>query len=269
MIYKPLKLDSKGFIINEGDVRKVQKHYLIPLEQITDYITANLKNDIQSIFIRGSVSKGNAVKHYSDMDCVVVLRDKIDNKRKIQIAKFSKKLEKQYPYITLVDITLITSDELFNSPEYKRLQIYLKTESALLMGDDIRKKIPSVKPNSKLAKFMYGEVLFELEDLKKMFVNNEKREYLGRVKETKFWCIWTMRTILRSSTALYMNKYHFYSQDLRVCEYYGSKYLKNLKEELNEALLLANHPTSNKKYLVKYLENYIPKFRLIWEKEVL
>lgn len=176
-------------------------------------------------------------------------------------------LQRKYPFVTLVDMTVIPLDTILNEKEFSNLKIYLKTQSVCLYGEDIRSRIKDVKPGRELALEMYGDLREKLQELQDFFSGaGPEKTYLGEERPVEFWCVWTMRTILRSALGLVMISDPVYSQDLETCaETFSSRY-PECRRYTDRALFWAMNPTNEKGEIHEYLKEFTPKYMALWDK---
>ncbi len=263
MLYK---IDRKGYVVNESNLRKIQPYYKKVLQEINQLYVDRLGNNLLSVYIRGSVSTGRAKPNISDVDSVAIVKRKLIRKKLLWTIKAADNLEKKYPKAGLIELTIVSLKELLKSKKYKNLRVYLKTQSVCLMGEDILPQLPKVKPGKKLAIYLYGDLKQELEILKKIFSGEIiNREYLFRRRPIKFWCVWMTRTLLRSGLGLVMIKKPIYTQDLNTCFSIFVKEYPEYKREMKQLLEWSVNPTSNKKQLFNFLDNFAPRFLKLWQ----
>jgi hypothetical protein len=225
-----------------------------------------LGNDLLSIYIRGSVSTGRAKANISDVDSVAIVKRKLTRKKLLWTIKAADNLEKKYPKAGLIELTIVSLKELLKSKKYRNLRICLKTQSVCLMGKDILPQLSKVKPGKKLGIYLYGDLKQELETLKKIFSGKMiNREYLFRRRPIKFWCVWMSRVLLRAGLGLVMIKEPIYSQDLKTCFSVFIKEYPEYKKEAQQLLKWSIRPTSNKKQLFNFLDNFAPRFLKLWQ----
>lgn len=266
MLYK---INEKGIVVNKAKKNLIQKKYRSALKDIGDFYLKELHANLLSIYVRGSVSVGKAKPFVSDIDSVAITKGSIDKKELKAVFEFSQKIKKKYPFITLADMTVIPLKELLQSKKFSNLKIYLKTQSVCLYGKDVVKNIPDVKPGKSLALKMYGSLPAQLNELTKIFSKRQfKKTYLGEKRPVKFWCIWTMRLLLRAGLGLVMVKKTLYSQDLGTCLKVFSKNYPEYAKYMEKALSWALNPTQNKKQVWDYLREFSPKFINLWKKEI-
>lgn len=259
-------INEAGSVINEARLEKIQKEYIPLLEEIGDFYKLKLNENLLSVYIRGSVSVGRAKSGVSDIDSVAITSEPISTEKQKEIFQFSLYLKEKYPFVTLVDMTVISLDTLLSEKEFSNLKIYLKTQSIHLYGEDIRSKIKDVKPGRGLALEMYGDLREKLQELEDYFSGiGPEKTYLGEKRPAEFWCVWTMRTILRSALGLVMIREPVYSQDLETCaEVFSSRY-PGYKQYMDKALFWAMNPVSDKEKIGDYLKEFSPRYNALWE----
>jgi len=262
-------INKDGMVVNDAHIDRIQEQYRPIIEEINDYYKKELGDDLLSIYVRGSVSVGRAKPFISDIDSVAIVKTDISSKKQKEIYEYSKKLQEKYPFVTLVDMTVISQKILFEAKEFSNLKIYLKTQSVCLYGNDIVKEIKSVKPGRELALEMYGDLSEKLGDLERIFSYDTTEEtYLGEKRSIEFWCVWTMRTILRSGLALVMFKKPVYSQDLQTCaEVFSTEYPEQ-RRYMEKAIFWAMNPTANRMEIYNYLKEFSPKYIALWNRAV-
>ncbi|MFH1183223.1 MAG: nucleotidyltransferase domain-containing protein [Candidatus Moraniibacteriota bacterium] len=264
------KTDKDGFIINEGDLSKIQPEYRGILEEIKKCSIENLGKKLLGIYIRGSVSTGKAVRGISDIDTVIISKGKIPRKDRFWSVKLSKDLERKYPFIEGADITIVGSKDILTSKKYFGLRVNLVTQSVNLYGKEILHRTKTPKPGIELSKKMLDGMESELTYLRRIFKGEIKKpEYNDRRRPTKFWCIWMARTMLRGGMGILMLKRPVYSRDLKDCLELFSKEYPEYKKYMEKAYFWSMHSTSNKSELVNYIDDFGPKLLEIWKNNLI
>lgn len=259
-------INKDGVVVNDAHVDRIQEEYRSIIEEVNNYYKEELVSNLLSIYIRGSVSVGKAKPFISDIDSVAIVSTDISPKKQKEIHEYSKKLQEKYPFVTLVDMTVISLSTLLSEKEFSNLKIYLKTQSIHLYGEDIRSKIKDVKPGRGLALEMYGDLREKLQELENYFSRiGPEKTYLGEKRPAEFWCVWTMRTILRSALGLVMIREPVYSQDLETCAGVFSSRYPGYKQYMDKALFWAMNPVSDKEEIGDYLKEFSPKYNALWE----
>ncbi len=259
-----MKILDNGTILNESNIKKIQPTFKKLTEEAMKRITLELKPI--SIYLRGSLSEGKGLKYMSDIDIVVFKESTSDKKEIKKVLQIIDSLEHEFSIVSEVDITILTH-KLLMSSKYKRLRVYLKTQSCLLYGKDVISDITPFKANKKLALFMYSNINKELLDFYNYFKNDESRSYLSRVRAPEFWCRWTMRTILRSGLGLVMFKKAVYTPNLHKCAEIISTEFPQLSVDIKKVLMYEMNPMNDKEKITSFLDKFLPKYLYLWNEK--
>ena len=221
------------------------------------------------LYVRGSVAAGRAYLCSSDADLVLLTRDEqpaivVEPQ---QVARLTRNFAS---VISEVDLTVLQLAVLLEAPEYTRLQVYLKTQSVLLVGEDICPRLPRFRPDHALARYMHPHLESEMAHLSRIFSGDEAidRSYGGLARPTRFWCVWTMRTVLRVAGLLAMTRSGKYESDLKCCRDDASTLYPELASQLHKAYALALSPTDDPQVASALLESLLPILLPRWGEAV-
>ncbi|MDO8604572.1 MAG: hypothetical protein Q7K40_04245 [bacterium] len=245
-----LEIDKDGFIIKSATQEKFQKKWKPVIEEIKQAYIEHFGGDLHSVYIRGSVAKGEAVDNLSDVDTIAIVnlpKDKIDLKWS---EKFSTKIDSKYPFVNGVEIVAGTPEDAVS--KNRGVHIMLKTQAVCIYGDDISEKIGPLKPGKESAQHFRG-IQNELLDTVDFFENgwaenNEEREER---------CSWIMKRILRTGFELVMEREQKYTRDLYPSYVSFAKHYPSKKYDMYEALELAMNPIHDSRVLVPFLRLWI------------
>ncbi|HEY0980295.1 MAG TPA: nucleotidyltransferase [Candidatus Paceibacterota bacterium] len=240
-----LQTDTDGFIVNTTSPEKIQAAWMPAVEMVKDAYQKHLGEHLHSVYIRGSVAKGQAINNISDIDSFAVVTVSYDDVD-IQWSKdFVEKVKKQFPFIVGVEIGVVPLEEI---PDSKGDRIMIKTQSICVYGNNLFSTLPALKPGVDTAQHFEG-IEREINKTKE-WLQEERSE-----EEIKRRCTWIMKRIIRSGFELVMERSQKYTRDLYPCYEEFSKYYPEKKEEMYKALELAVNPTSDKNTIVDTLEN--------------
>lgn len=269
-------LDSRGRLENAGSTELIQPEIKPLLEKITHLCIAKLSSTLTSLYVRGSVSVGRAYPnsphiYSSDLDLVAVTHTTIEPSTCFSIVNQADKILANDPVVAEVDLSIVALDELLTNEKCARLRVYLSTQSVLLYGPDVvAEQLPRFKPDRSLAVYMYPSIQDELQHLREILLgDSHQREYAMKQRSTPFWCVWTMRTILRSGQALVMSTEGDYESDLEYCKRRVSAVYPNLGPLMNQAYIWALHPINDVERIVRLLDEFCSVFLPLWQRIVL
>jgi len=236
-------LDEEGYIINNLSLDNIQPEYKVILDDALAFYKANFNDNIHSIYLRGSVAKGNAIPDISDLDTIAISYTEINKKELHDRSYFWDEMSEKYPYLNGIEIYFHTLEQVMAS---KKKQFSYKTQCICIYGKDIRGELP---------KFGIGEWAFAH--------SNNIEEGITKVKSwlkeenTEEWlkgiCCWMMKRTVRIGFELVMKKEQCFTRDLYPCYELFAKNYPNKSKEMREALTLAVFPTSDMDYMWKVI----------------
>lgn len=243
------KVDAEGYLVNPASKDKIQDKWRPLVDDLVELYKSHFGEKLVSVYLRGSVSKGEAVEGVSDVDswCYInTLRDQVD------MEGFYKKRElllEKYPFCNGIE-SEIDPDSCIPEDQFWIAQ------AVLLYGQDVQNQ-----------KFKIGkEIMFHSKDperITKRLVGMLARgddEYIRKSS-----CTWLCKQILRAVMELCFERSQRYSRDLYRCWETFSEYYPDKSDELRHVLHLALNPTSDKQEILE-LEQKWTKW-IIEEKE--
>lgn len=240
-----LEIDNKRYLINPTSKKKLVSPWKDAVVKIKREYIKNLgKKNIHSIYVRGSVAKGEAIKGISDIDTFCLIncsKDKLD----LSWTKNSEeKILKEIPEATGIEFSF---KELKSLKKVSWKKFTIKVESLCIYGSDISKEIKSFKINKSLAKKLS-------EDLP-VLINKTKKK-VSKAKNKRIWSTWISKRILRQGLILTLEKEKKYSRDLYKCYEIFSKVYPKKEAEMKKTLELALNPTNNFEELINHLDTF-------------
>ena len=239
------ELDGDGYIVNPASEDKIQEKWLPAVGDVKGEYLKHFDDKLHSVYIRGSVAKGEAVDDVSDIDSFAVIsltRDEIDTS---WAKDFNKSLVSRYPFVTKVEISVLPIDEIEN---HRAFRIMLKTQSACVYGVSLADNIHPLKPNK--------DVIQHLQN-----IGREVEETMGWLqgensgKDIQKRCAWIMKRLLRSGFELVIERSGKYTRDLYPCYTEFSKYHPEKESEMHKVLELAINPIGNANEIMNILDS--------------
>ena len=243
-----IKMDSQGFFINDYEVNKL----MIPYEKAIDkiigcYITV-FKENVHSIYIRGSVARGNPIMGFSDYDCLAVLCKKCTDIEKKSILEYAESLKLEFDFVPIFDLSYCDIIELMENEEARHWQFAIKVQSICIYGKSLIPILPKFKPNS--------EIIFSLSCLEKS-INKSRNVFLKAFDPDiiKRRCAWIMRIFVRCGLLLVVEREKKYTNELALCCEVFSQYYPEKAKQMKISLELAINPITNLEVLLDLLDN--------------
>jgi len=264
---KLLEIDEGGFVVNVGSRERIQPEFAELVQDLESLCVTTFGQYLVSLYIRGSVSVGQAYVATSDLDAIALLDHEPTEDERNGSLEICAALENKHLEVSLVDLTTTSVDKLLYAPEFKNLRVNMKTQSAQLYGSDTVEHLASIKPGKELAIMMFGDVMEELDELHYVFKNPEiEKSYQGEKRNIQFWCVWLCRVILRSSMGIVMTEEPLFSSDLTTCNRIFSERYPEYAQDFEQILSWALDPPNDPETISTFLDDFLPKYTSLWRK---
>lgn len=238
------QIDENGFIQNCCILPIVQEEYNIVISDIISALNNNLKELIHSIYIRGSVAKGIAIHHISDIDTIIIANRKLSATEQATKRTIYDTIATKYPFVNGIELHFIDYADCNN----KRIQFLLKTQCACIYGTDINNTFNYFKLD-KNALSPAETFLQEIIDTRQELLNETDPN------EIKDICTWIMKRIIRTGYETVMFKDQSYTRDLYLNFIVFCKYHPEKSNEMQQALTLAIEPVSEKEKIISVIDS--------------
>lgn len=241
-----LETDTDGFIVNTTSPEKIQVAWMPAVEMVKEAYQKQIGEHLHSVYIRGSVAKGQAIDNISDIDSFAVVTLPYDEVDMSWSKGLVEEVKKQFPFVVGVEIGIVPLEEIQDS---KGDQIMIKTQSICVFGNNLSDTLQALKPGLDTAQHFEG-IAEEITKTKEWLEKERTAE------EIKRKCTWIMKRIIRSGFELVMERSQKYTRDLYPCYDEFSKYYPDKKEEMYRSLELAINPISDKNIILDILDNF-------------
>ena len=245
-----LEIDKDGFIIKKASAEKFQEKWKPVIEETKNAYIEHFGDKLHSVYIRGSVAKGEAIDGIADLDSIAVVnlpKEQIDIKWK---EEFNKQIIAKYPFVKNIEIVAGTLDHALS--KNRGVHIIIKTQAVCIYGDDLSDSIAKLKPGKESA-LHFRNLQDELQQTIDFFENG----WGDNLEESLDKCSWIMKRILRTGFELVMERENKYTRDLYPCYESFSKYYPNKKDDMYKTLEFAINPTDDSKTIILLLKDWL------------
>lgn len=240
------QLDEGGFIINALSLDNIQAEYIPIIEETINLYKTYFPNILHSVYLRGSVAKGTAVRGVADVDSMAITTRRLTKEEQELSNEIWKIIEAKYDFITGLEVFVVGLEEI---ESFKELQFLLKTQCICIYGEDHIAVLPKCKVGSKES---YGHSFTLEKDVKKLDKYREEGE------NEKELCSWMMKRLVRIGFELVMFKEQCFTRDLYPCYEMFSKHYPEKSSVMLEALSLAVFPKNNIQETDKVIQKLMP-----------
>ncbi len=260
---------KNGYVVNDANIQKVQDIYLKPLAYISTQLKNSLWKKIMSFYVRWGVAAGTSTPFFSDMDIVCILHWTPTKKELVWARRICILIEKKYPFIKDMDLTLISYHDITVWAAWNNLRNNLVTQSICLFGEDITPSLPKKPVGKELCRYLYGGLDEHLKKMMMYITHKEKKFfYISRRRNLRFVCRRIMRTILRSAWWIVMLSKPFYSPDVKLCCKEFVKLYPEYASPMDHILTWEYFPINNRKKIMEFLNQFLPKYLIFFKQKI-
>lgn len=237
--------DKNGFLQN-NTTAILQEKYVAPINELIEIYQTHYDN-IQSIYLRGSVAEGTAVDFISDIDMFAILKQENDTKYiRWQTVPLQQKTASSFSskYLFLNGLDLAFTHYIPNSfPVDKKLNILLKLQSRCIYGVDYSKDISPIRLNSELC-FNQRWFANDLDEFLRLSSSTESSQ--NKIREI-------LKITLRVCFELVMLREQKYTNSLYYCAISFKKYYPEKSTEIQQCLFWFLNPPKEITIVQKFL----------------
>ena len=241
-----LPTDADGYLVNVASKELIQEQWQPIADQLILAYQKQFGKKLHSVYVRGSVARGQAIDGISDVDSMaLVLLDKEQIKngwRKV----VGREIETLFPFCAGVELVVCPLQSLQTDAV---LRLMLKTQSVCVFGEDISPQLPKMK--------LGRDTIVHAFKLKNTLRTAELflQTHHG-TKAVKQKCRWIMKMLLRTGCELVMERSGKYTRDLYPCYQLFSALYPNHQSEMYRVLTYALFPTDDAKEILKLLKGF-------------
>lgn len=169
-------LDADGFVRREGDPSRVQAGFAGLVEAYVEAARSGLGDDLDSVYLYGSIPRGTARPGLSDLDGQVLLRRTPTQHDMAVVAEVERGLGEGHPEVSDVEILLDSRAALVDPADRHDGGFHIRVLCTPFWGPDAGLEVAPHRPDLDLATAVQGDWRGALERL---------RRQSGLVQETR------------------------------------------------------------------------------------
>ncbi|KPL58432.1 hypothetical protein [Rossellomorea vietnamensis] len=240
-------MDANGYLINDSRVEKIGPVFLKVVEEVIVWYQTHLKEDLHSIYIRGSVPRGLEIEGVSDLDTIAITNRRIKDLDLNWVEKAEQEVNKRFPCINGVEFSFYEKEDILNTEAFSIMPFMIKTHSVCVYGEDVKAHLPDYKADTSLGNEHLVNVAKQIELAKEDLNGNDDREDIADC------CVWIMKIIVRAGLALVINEEKTYTRDLYPAYKLFSKHYPEKESEMKQAVEYAINPVDDPIEILDFL----------------
>jgi predicted nucleotidyltransferase len=262
-----LEPDDEGFIVSQSGVDKIVDPWWSVVEAVKEGYINNLGDNTHSIYIRGSVARGQAREQVSDVDSLAVVHEKEPNLA--WVAGLTKDLAERFPFCAGVEIVCLPYEDLLHADDDINAcwRMMLKTQCVCVFGEDLAARLPAYRPGADMvvhASDVRRPIERLSDDLRALALIGKlpfgarffKSLSDGCRPVVRLGCAEIMKRIIRAGFEVVMEEEGVYTRDLYPCYKIFSKHFPEKERSMRTALELAINPSSDPQEVLSFLDDF-------------
>lgn len=175
-------LDRDGYIVSDVAFDKIDNAYFPSIRESVGKLEKLFPHLCHSVYVYGSVARGEAVALKSDLDLLVIFNRTLNTEELVEFKKLTKTLTQKYHHLVReVGIAQINYDYVVDPANYYE-QAFLKELCVCVFGEDLRERFGPYKLTSEIAISFNGDIREVFARTINRFEAASKEEYETLVK---------------------------------------------------------------------------------------
>ncbi|WP_448651510.1 nucleotidyltransferase domain-containing protein [Pseudomonas fluorescens] len=148
-------LDANGCVLTVGDAPLQPEFQPLLTDVCTTLAQAGL--GLHSLYLYGSVARGDAIPGESDLDLTLVLSEPPDSHVLEPLEQLRQALEQRHSTVTKIDFDIGHCAEVLAPEHHNRWGFWLKHHCRCVWGDDLSLRFEPFRPSREIALALNGD----------------------------------------------------------------------------------------------------------------
>ena len=244
-------VDENGIIITEVSLLKITTPFKQIVEAVKDEVLQAFGSDIDSIYLYGSVANGRAIEGKSDLDIILVFKEKASEELSKKVKDLEVRLTSEYQPI-LRDVGFATTYTADALSEQERLGglCFLKHLCVCIYGNDITKDIPGFKPSKEVARGFNGDIDKSLTSYRTKLKEAVSEQEVKNLSQS------IGKKIVRTGFSLVMPRTESWTTNMqKSCDTF-TYYYPEKKVEMEKALVWSKEGLADATQVLQFLDTF-------------
>lgn len=234
-------LDASGFIRSIASVELQPEFEALVKAAVEKVLDSFREEELHSIYLYGSIATASANLQTSDLDMLVVFREKTSGQTKEKIASIEEAIGFEYSFLVRdAGIAVASVEEILSTGNQVGWGCFIKHMCRNLYGNDLGALFPAFRPN-KTVVYGLNDDLFQ-QMARFSGIVSATASAAGVIETGKLTSRETMalaRKLIRASFGLVVEECGFWSTDLQVCAETFCEYYPERCDAMKRTLLIA------------------------------
>lgn len=242
--------DANGFILEVPDA-PVQSDFQNLLRDLCSTLVAEAPLLLDSIYLYGSVARGEAVPRVSDLDVTLVLSHEGSSPDLENIEALRKALAARHPEVVKIDFDIGHRAEVLAADNLFSWGYWLKHHCRCIWGNNLGQRFAPFRPSRAIAVAVNGD----FEAVLNRYA--ERIEQTIDINEQSLWQREAARKLIRATNILRSDQDRNWPRTLDEHAEQFARHYPSMKTQIESFLVLAKTPTTSVKEFSTQLRNFV------------
>jgi hypothetical protein len=243
-------IDPSGSIGNDASADQIVPPYQAAVADVIRAYQAHLGAALHSVYVRGTVPRGQAVPGVSDLDCFAVALGNVSTLDNSWCKPVGAQIAAAHPCVSDVQLEIWPYDELLVTDRFSEMTFLLKTQSACVWGQELGPRLPVFKLNAVVANNDISQIQPDIAEATAALQADPSAH------NVLYWCRRIMKNMLRAGFSLVMLDEHIFTRDLKLCYEYFARHYPAQAAAMRRVLELAIQPSDDQELVLGVLRTF-------------
>ncbi|WP_025028957.1 nucleotidyltransferase family protein [Caldalkalibacillus mannanilyticus] len=237
-------LDRNGYIMSDVALDKIDNAYFPSIRESVEKLERLFPHLCHSVYVYGSVARGEAVAVKSDLDLLAIFNRKLSAEELVELKKLTGVLSQKYHSLVRdIGIAHINYDYVVDPANYYE-QAFLRELCVCIHGEDLRERFGPYKLTSEIAISFNGDISEVLARTMSRFEGASGEEYKTLVKSFSRKLIRTYYSMVMVRSQIWSTRLHEQSEVIIKYFHHKEPIIRTLQRWIEE-------PPTNQELVLK------------------
>lgn len=202
-----IPVDAEGYLVRDLDAARIQPRWREAVDFAVALYREHLGADLSSVYVRGSVARGEAVEGVSDVDTFALAKEAPQDYGPGWGRDAHRRFVAAFPFTTGLEVIVLNRHEILEDERKRQWRFLLVTQAVCVEGEDVIPGLPRFRPDVEAVAFLRG-VRRAMRRMRAELPGEETAA--GRAS----LFAWAAKRVLRAGMELVMTREQAYSKDL-------------------------------------------------------
>jgi uncharacterized protein YuzB (UPF0349 family) len=253
-----MQVDDKGFLINPANKEHITPQYQAVIDDAIQAYRDNIGDDVHSIYVMGSVPRGEAIDGQADLDMFAVLEYYIEPELVMQdwIPQAEQAIADKHDCVTHVELDVWVHGWLLHDPsEFSISAFILRTQAVCVWGADMSPDVTAYQFTRRATRLAIAnhdivQIDWEISETLDELVSDDSAETV------RYLCKHTCKSIIHALFGLVMVDVVVHTRDIAASVPYILKHYPDQSAQIQQAVAFIESPTDSAQMLIDFLNTF-------------